>query len=148
VTYHSAIYRQVESSSVTPFSSRARDRALHAVLVAMARLQISKFRENAAACRVETLDLDMAPLKSKILDRISRISPDERDAAELQLDEIIERWKTLGTGNPHLVFSKFNNINDSLLVEASLDTPAADERFRTLRSLRDVDKSSDLYLVM
>jgi hypothetical protein len=148
VTYHSALYRQVESSSVTPFSSRARDRALHAVLVAMARLEIAKFRENAAACRVQTLDLDMTAVKSKILARILRISPDEQEAAALHLEEIIERWKALGTDNSQLVFSKFNNINDSLLVEASLDTPAADERFRTLRSLRDVDKSSDLYLVM
>lgn len=148
VTYHSALYRQVESSSVTPFSSRARDRALHAVLVAMARLEISKFRDNAAACRVQTLDLDVTALKSKILDRITKVAPDERDAAEAQLDEIVSRWKVLGTDNSQLVFSKFNNINDSLLVEASLDTPAADERFRTLRSLRDVDKSSDLYLVM
>jgi hypothetical protein len=148
VTYHSALYRQVESSSVTPFSSRARDRALHAVLVAMARLEISKFRDNAAACRVQTLDLDVAALKNKILQRVQRVAPDERDAAEAHLDEIVGRWKVLGTDNTQLVFSKFNNINDSLLVEASLDTPTADERFRTLRSLRDVDKSSDLYLVM
>jgi hypothetical protein len=148
VTYHSALYRQVESSSVTPFSSRARDRALHAVLVAMARLEISKFRDNAAACRVQTLDMDLTALKTKILDRIHQVAPDERDAAEIQVDEIIASWAVLGTDNPQLVFSKFNNINDSLLVEASLDTPAADERFRTLRSLRDVDKSSDLYLVM
>jgi hypothetical protein len=148
VTYHSALYRQVESSSVTPFSSRARDRALHAVLVAMARLETSKFRDNAAASRVQTLDLDVTALKSKILDRIKRVAPDERDAAEAQLDEIVRRWTILGTDNSQLVFSKFNNINDSLLVEASLDTPAADERFRTLWSLRDVDKSSDLYLVM
>ena len=148
VAYHSALYRQVESSSVTPFSSRARDRALHAVLVAMARLEISKFRDNAAACRIQTLELDVTALKNKILDRVNRVAPDERDATEAQLEEIVARWKVLGTDNSQLVFSKFNNITDSLLVEASLDTPAADERFRTLRSLRDVDKSSDLYLVM
>jgi len=35
--YHSALYRQVESTSVTPFSARARDRGLHAVLIALAR---------------------------------------------------------------------------------------------------------------
>ena len=33
--YHSALYRQVESTSVTPFSARARDRGLHAVLIAL-----------------------------------------------------------------------------------------------------------------
>src|SRR6185312_4418940 len=38
MAYHSALYRQVESTSVTPFSSRARDRGLHAVLIALARL--------------------------------------------------------------------------------------------------------------
>ena len=38
--YHAALYRQVESSSVTPFSSQARSRALHAVLIALARLTV------------------------------------------------------------------------------------------------------------
>ena len=36
-TWHSALYRSVEASSVTPFSSRARDKAQHAPLVALAR---------------------------------------------------------------------------------------------------------------
>ena len=36
-TWHSSLYRDVEATSVTPFSSRARDRALHAVLVALVR---------------------------------------------------------------------------------------------------------------
>jgi len=48
-SYHSAIYRQVESTSVTPFSPRARDRALHAVLVALARLTIPGLAENGSA---------------------------------------------------------------------------------------------------
>jgi hypothetical protein len=35
--WHSTLYRDVEATSVTPFASRARDRALHAVLVSMIR---------------------------------------------------------------------------------------------------------------
>src|SRR3712207_6458686 len=48
-SYHSALYRQVESTSVTPFSPRARDRGLHAVLVSLARLTIPGLAENDAA---------------------------------------------------------------------------------------------------
>ena len=35
--WHGALYRDVEATSVTPFASRARDRALHAALVAAVR---------------------------------------------------------------------------------------------------------------
>jgi len=148
VTYHSALYRQVESSSVTPFSSRARDRGLHAVLVAMARLELKKLRDNAAASRVQDLAAELSTIKAKILARIGEVANNELAASEIQLDEIISRWKKLGDENPHLVFSHFNHVTDSLLIEASVETPAASERFRTLRSLRDVDRSSDLYMVM
>ena len=37
VSYHSAIYSFVEPTSATPFSKPSRDRALHAVLVILAR---------------------------------------------------------------------------------------------------------------
>lgn len=36
-SYHSTLYRHVEATSVTPFSSRARDRGLHAIYVGMCR---------------------------------------------------------------------------------------------------------------
>src|SRR4029079_15964313 len=52
-TYHAALYRQVESTSVTPFSPRARDRALHAVLLALARTAVPALRENSAARDIE-----------------------------------------------------------------------------------------------
>src|SRR5690606_29223250 len=39
-SFHQAMYRQVESTSVTPFSARARDRALHAALISLVRLSI------------------------------------------------------------------------------------------------------------
>src|SRR5206468_12798351 len=49
LSYHSALYRQVEATSVTPFSPRARDRGLHAVLIALARLLLPAFSANDGA---------------------------------------------------------------------------------------------------
>ena len=49
LTYHSALYRRSSPTSVTPFSPRARDRGLHAVLVAWARHTIRGLHENSDA---------------------------------------------------------------------------------------------------
>src|SRR5262249_25429319 len=43
-TWHQALYRDVEATSVTPFAPRARDRALHAPVVALARHRINGMR--------------------------------------------------------------------------------------------------------
>src|SRR6185437_10509485 len=77
VAYHSALYRQVESSSVTPFSPRARDRGLHAVLVALVRLMGTKFRPNASASDVEQLPQDLAAAKQIILQRAGHVLGDD-----------------------------------------------------------------------
>src|SRR3712207_1724776 len=67
-TYHAGLYRQVESKSVTPFSPRARDRALHAVLLAIARMAVPALRENKAAREVER----HAPALRAYIDSIAR----------------------------------------------------------------------------
>ncbi|MEJ2396150.1 MAG: helicase-related protein, partial [Candidatus Thiodiazotropha sp.] len=40
-TWHQSLYREVEATGVTPFAPRARDRALHAAVVAMVRHGVS-----------------------------------------------------------------------------------------------------------
>jgi hypothetical protein len=150
VSYHSALYRQVESSSVTPFSPRARDRGLHAVLIALARLLRTKFRPNASASDVDQLSQDLADVRQIILSRAKNVlsdDPEEWKNVEVELDELIYRWKQEGTENPYLVFSKFKHPRESLLVEAYEQHPDCAGRFKTLRSLRDVDKNCDLYPV-
>ncbi|MFD0070308.1 helicase-related protein, partial [Streptomyces sp. NPDC127574] len=54
--YHSALYREVESTSVTPFSARSRERGLHAVIVALARIMIPAARPNEGAGEVESYE--------------------------------------------------------------------------------------------
>ena len=144
-SYHSSLYSQVESASVTPFSARARDRGLHAILVALARLRNAPFRANEAAANTSGLEADLQDDLQVILDRVKRVSPKEHDATESQIRQIIARWRRRAEEVQGLCYSKYGHPEMSLLVEASTDNSEADGAFRTLQSLRDVDKSSNLF---
>jgi hypothetical protein len=147
VAYHSALYRQVESTSVTPFSSRARDRGLHAVLVALARLTKGEFRPNEGAHNTLHLEPLLGDIRQAILRRVEHLDEAELSDTAAEIDQLIAKWKLLSERNPDLVFSNFRDLESSLLVDASTDDLAAEERFRTLWSLRDVDQASKLHLV-
>ena len=78
--YHGALYRQVESTSVTPFSARSRDRGLHAVLVALARLLVPTLRDNQSAQAIASQYAAIAPIRAAILERVATVEPDEAAA--------------------------------------------------------------------
>ena len=147
VTYHSALYRQVESTSVTPFSSRARDRALHAVLIALARLTLADFRPNDSAARTDMLATKLSNAVETIIKRVRSISNKEEEATRKQLEEIILTWNLAAGDNPNLVFGNYFHPDRSLLVDAARDDIDMERQFATLQSLRDVDMSSNLYLL-
>jgi len=144
--YHAALYRQVESTSVTPFSPRARDRALHAVVVALARLTIPELRPNEAAARVADHLVALAGVKESILRRVRSVSAAEAAATAAQLDGIVDQWVARAKAIPGLVYRNDRDPGLSLLVTAS-DDESDEAAARTLWSLRDVDKSSHLYPV-
>jgi hypothetical protein len=148
MTYHSALYRQVESTSVTPFSPRARDRGLHAVLVGLARLLTAKYRTNKSASEISELSKDLTPVENAILERVANITAEQEIVEQVRndLDSLVRRWEQAALEEPSLLFSKWKHPRESLLVEAYEQHPDAEARFKTLRSLRDVDKNSDLYL--
>ncbi|MEI6234148.1 MAG: helicase-related protein [Planctomycetota bacterium] len=147
VDYHSALYRQVESTSVTPFSARSRDRGLHAVLIALARLMFAEFRPNDSAAQVskhlDKLDL----VKEAILKRVRAVDSTEEAAAKVQLDQIIKQWVDRASVQRDLVFCDFNHPDKALLVDVAGTDNQSEDSFPTAWSLRDVDKSSQLYVV-
>ena len=152
VSYHSALYRQVESTSVTPFSSRARDRALHAVLVGMARLLYPELRPNGAAARIRDHESRIEELVDLILARVKAVDENELPGTEDDLREIVKAWSTLAAGNPDLVYEakpRFKRsevrVADTALLCTHTDNDLLDA-FPTLWSLRDVDAESHLYL--
>jgi Helicase conserved C-terminal domain len=144
-SYHSALYRQVESTSVTPFSPRARDRGLHAVLIALARLTIPGLTDNAAANAVSDYQDELNLLAEYIVGRVTAVDPEAADATADQLTRIIEQWRTRATAIADLRF----NVPDpdkTLLVAAADEVDAQANTLPTLWSLRDVDQESNLFL--
>jgi superfamily II DNA/RNA helicase len=90
VGWHEALYRDVEATSVTPFASRARDRALHAALVAAVRhlapgmLSTSVLTDPAIARAQQLID--------EIVSRASRIDPEETDV-RAELERRLQQWE-------------------------------------------------------
>ncbi|WP_312874595.1 helicase-related protein [Actinomadura litoris] len=154
-SYHSALYRQVESTSVTPFSSRARDRALHAVLVGAARLLYPEARPNHAAGNVAAFENRLDELRELILARVKAVmpeAPDQLHGTDTDLQDFIERWSELAAENPKLVYEAPPNFkrSEQRNPDTALLCTHSDEDLGyaqpTLWSLRDVDVESDLYL--
>ncbi|MFE0986961.1 helicase-related protein [Streptomyces rochei] len=145
--YHSALYREVESTSVTPFSARARGRGLHAVIVALARVLIPAARPNEGAGQVESYEhILRKDIRDLLLDRVHAVTPSEAEAVEQGFDEFVDWWCREADIHGALLFEpKRGNRAPSIL--KSYDDESEDrEAWPTLWSLRDVDAESALFL--
>ncbi|GGP88301.1 helicase [Streptomyces griseomycini] len=145
--YHSALYREVESTSVTPFSARARERGLHAVIVALARILVPAARPNEGAGRVESYEhILRGRIRSLLLDRVHAVTPSEAAAVEQGFDEFVDWWCQEADVHGELLFEpKRGNRAPSIL--KSYDDDSEDrEAWPTLWSLRDVDAESALFM--
>ncbi|GHD99486.1 helicase-related protein [Streptomyces alanosinicus] len=145
--FHSALYREVESTSVTPFSARSRDRGLHAVVVALARILIPEARENDDAGRIEGyVDRLYTEIKPLLTDRVSQIAPEELQDTSDAFDEFVDWWQEMADGHGGLLYEPVHgNLTPALL--KPYDDESEDNRaWSTLWSLRDVDAESALFL--
>lgn len=143
-TYHSALYRQVESTSVTPFSPRARDRALHAVLLSLVRTKVPDMRDNAGARDVSDHLGAIEHFIGQLAERADRVDPGTGEAVREQLGAILDAWVARSIEAPKLVYANPRDAVNSLLASADM---AEGEGLPTPSSLRDVDSESNLYLV-
>lgn len=90
-SYHSKIYCNVEPTSVTPFSAPVRERALHAIMIGIMRLESDiAFNEDPP----NLPDSELYELVSKVIkDRIYDIDRDELDATLAHMEHIIRCWE-------------------------------------------------------
>jgi len=88
-TWHETLYRDVEATSVTPFASRARDRALHAALVAVVRHLIPAMQSRPVLDAASIAAAER--LIDQIADRARRIDPNEMQV-RADLLKLLRRW--------------------------------------------------------
>lgn len=137
--YHSALYRYVEATSLTPFADRARDRGLHALYVSLCRYLIPGLLKNDAAVDYDSSAPEVAEIRSVILDYVDKVDPSEIDAVMSELQDIEDAWDAAATGT--LVYRSFKN--EKKLLKGDTDN----DRFRTMNSMRSVDAQAGIYLL-
>ncbi len=141
-SYHAALYRYVEAISVTPFSSRARDRALSAVLVMMARLNIQGLAKKEDAKKFKPTHVMVSRLKEYVKQRVRDIdSAKEKEVVE-HLQSFIDQWEFKTMEGP-LVYDRA--IKKPKLMFPLGETPKG-AVFGVPNSMRDVEKSIGIYL--
>ncbi len=89
-TWHRCLYRDVEATSVTPFASRAQDKALHAVLVALVRHLIPGMARRPVLDEIRRADAER--IASTIEARVARVDPAERIIVSQKLQRLIDQW--------------------------------------------------------
>lgn len=152
--FHQALYRAVEATSATPFAARARDRGLHGVLVAMARLLIPEMRPNSAAHLAAANWDDLTQIAELIGSRARLVAPDEKEAVDKEVFDRLETWADEGERKEYMKYQNRKNHESALLIRPE-DALTADDvdyslheaPWPTQQSMRDVDAESGLYQI-
>jgi hypothetical protein len=154
ISYHQALYRAVEPTSVTPYSMPAMERALHAALVITMRYCGSVLREEDAG-RFNPAD----PQQAQVIDKLRRRmkSAQSGDAMltagiDSYLDKCIEIWSAAARrsreGTNRLRYDARNSANfESLLVQYKPGINWKPEiPWATLNSMRNVDQECRVHV--
>lgn len=140
--YHSALYRYVEATSLTPFSDRARDRGLHALYVTLCRYLIENLRKNERAVKFDPNDPEVKAIEKIIIDYVRKVDPAEQATVAKELEDIKEAWYAATEGGS-LFYKVFYKNNQKMLLKNDTEN----DRFRTMNSMRNVDGQSGIYLL-
>ncbi|HCA28510.1 MAG TPA: hypothetical protein DEP23_02465 [Ruminococcaceae bacterium] len=141
--YHKSFYRYVEATSVTPFSLRAIEKALHCIFVSMIRLTIPFLSANESA-RDFQADLDeVTEIRDYIVKRVKEIMPKHENFAAETLRNFARDWEDVASENSNTLCYKSYNGLPSLLSSAEEDSKLGLPKI--LNSLRNVDPTVNIF---
>lgn len=154
--YHESFYKYVEPTGATPFSKPARDRALHAVVIAMLRMlepDLNPEKGSALFSR-EKYSKRIAQVKEYIVNRSIEITKrlnsnmyDDAEEISSEIDFILEKWERLAESfdEDHFYYGEKFMFNSPDKEEGRLlksyNTDRHDPAFDTMTSMRNVDSN-------
>jgi len=129
------LYRAVEPTSVTPFASPSRDRALHAALIILIR-HACGLSQNNTANNFDRNSNEVQQYLPQLIERMVRAEPDEEQNIRDDIDNLIKVWGDKVSGpKPLLYESKSGNQYSRLMKKFG----EKGEGWETLNSMRNVD---------
>jgi hypothetical protein len=146
--YHATLYRHVEAVSVTPYSSRARDRGLAGAFVSLTRLRDERLNPEEAADLYDADDASVDAVVGAFRNRAERIA-DDQVAAEVEraLRAYVDQWDGFARSplryGWRLMFDNKAPPSDVLLRAAEGGRWG---HWRTPGSLREVEETSRIYV--
>ncbi|MGC4994170.1 helicase-related protein [Nocardia salmonicida] len=144
--YHSALYRHVEPTSVTPYSPPSRDRALHAALVILVRHKL-RLNTDGRAGEILNHEAEVRELADALIEVVERVEPRERIGARSYLDKFIDDWldrARRADADSKLLYYKPNGKGQINLIK---QFHAKGDAWPTLGSMRNVDMESLIEVV-
>ena len=158
--YHDTFYRHVEATSVTPFSERARDRALRGVLTSFVRQDVPGMALPEASASSFNQSLSrVEDIVAFLRDRAYRITGSDAvaDETELLLNNLTEEWHAWARGEDGLVYSARGRPRPSAKAKDAARSPAvllkpmeretAMGAWPVAGSLREVEEEVDIVLL-
>jgi hypothetical protein len=134
--FHQSIYRFVEPTSVTPFALPVIERALHALVVTLARFwgdDVQMEYSNPPSDQLESR------IREEIMDRVQKVEPDEVARVLAVLGQIFMEWKRL----PPDVYGSFSDqdrVVPMMYPSGTHPKESWDQRsYATPSSMRNVD---------
>lgn len=152
--YHSALYQGVEATSVTPWAPRARDKALHAVFVAIIRHLVEGMQGDKDAVGFDLNDPLVAELGEFIISRAKSASNGvEEIGTQEDLRVIIQEWaRRTETADPTArlsyweVKTPIGSAAPHLMYAAEEGTRRGSLAWPTPNSMREVEPSAAFVL--
>ena len=149
IHYHQTFYKHVEPTSVTPFSFRAVEKALHSTYVALVRHKVAEMRRNEDVVNYRKNNPIVKEIKKYILERVDKIDNASLEYAEDWIERFESLWEKAAINKEeNFVYSLKNNIPETtftLLVEAEKENLS--DLPSTLNALRNVDSTSNVYIL-
>lgn len=148
--YHSRLYNYVEGTTATPFAARARDRALHALVVAVLRLSNNDLAKKNDAANIKNINL--MGLRKIISERVTVSDTKNKKDTMMDLNKFIDEWIKLSTTKGKLVYytSPKKNVLPNgevrLLSRHNDIKPKNKNEYDTLDSMRQIESTSKIFI--
>jgi len=151
LSYHGALYRSVEATSVTPWAPRARDKALHAVVAAAVRHLVSGMDDDEAALGFDASTQEVKAILASVAARAMSASEGvEGQDALLDIEAISQQWSRRSNdariaGNALLYWERkapFGKTRPHLMTAAEEGARPGGLAWPTPNSMREVEPST------